>query len=159
MASRWLFLFPALPRVAHAPMELARQPQPAVSLLEPLEVGGQWPLHLVACSHDQAPWALPGKFSLQCQFAFGVDRPMYSHWHRKPSTDAESGRKAGRERLEASGCGGFPLLRFRMAQGHICPAAGQIDSSQTPNWAQTVLPPRARVFSLGYVVHRPIRLM
>lgn len=82
---------------------------------------------------------------------------MYSRWHRKPSTDTELEKKADRERLEVFGCGSFPLLRFRVAEGRICPAAGQGSSVGLtgPDGAA----PWAGVLSLGSGAGRPVGLI
>lgn len=77
-----------LPSVAHAPKYPGRVLQSALPLLQPLEVGGQWSLHLGGSFRSPGPFGTLRQAQPQCQFSFREDRPMYSSWQRKPSTDA-----------------------------------------------------------------------
>lgn len=74
--------------VAHAPMYPGRVLQSTLTLLQPLEVGGHWPLHLGDSSRSPGPFGTFRQAQPQCQLSFREDRPMYSSWQRKPSTDA-----------------------------------------------------------------------
>jgi len=55
-------------RVAHAPMYPGRVLQSTLTLLQPLEVGGQWPLHLGDSSRSPGPFGTFRKLSLSVNF-------------------------------------------------------------------------------------------